>query len=111
MVLYDIANRAGLIVKSAAALDSEIFSHRNLNTFDVVAVLERIQHRVRKPRVKHVGHRPFSKIMSYPENRRLVKCPKQIRIQLPRRREVCPERFFDNHPGAKGTVRFTELFY
>ena len=38
MILYDVTDCAGLIVKSATALDPEIFSHGDLNTCDVRAI-------------------------------------------------------------------------
>ncbi len=43
MILYYVADRAGLIVKSSAALDSELFGHGDLNILDMSAVQEGLQ--------------------------------------------------------------------
>jgi hypothetical protein len=46
MVLNHIANRAGFIIERAPALDAEVLCHRDLHTFDVLAVPERLQERI-----------------------------------------------------------------
>ena len=43
MVLNDVANRASLFVKRAAALNSEVLGHRDLHALDMVAIPERLE--------------------------------------------------------------------
>src|SRR6266576_2224339 len=103
MILHYVADGAGLIVKGAAALDSEIFGHGDLNTFDMSAIPERLKERIREAGIKHVVDGPLAKVMVDTENCLLLEGPKQNRIEGPRRGEVCPEWFLDNDPGAFGT--------
>ena len=81
MILYYITDRAGLIIKGASALDSEIFRHSDLNTLDVRAIPERLQERIRKTAVKHVVDRLLAKVMIDAENCVLLESPKQNRIK------------------------------
>src|SRR5207244_8920386 len=60
MILYYVADRAGLVVKGAAALDSEVFGHSDLDTFDMRAIPERLQERVRESGIKHVVDGPLA---------------------------------------------------
>ena len=83
MILHYVADGAGLIVKGAAALDSEIFGHGDLNTLDMSAVPERLQKRIRKTRIKHAVDRPLAKIVIDAKNGLLVECAEQNRVQSP----------------------------
>src|SRR6202007_2279232 len=45
MVLDHIAERTGLIVKGASALDSEVLRHGDLYAFDMIAIAKMLQNR------------------------------------------------------------------
>ena len=46
MILDHVADGAGLLVESAAALHAEALRHRDLHALDVLAVPDRLQERV-----------------------------------------------------------------
>ena len=77
MVLDHVADGAGLIVKSASSLDTEVFRHRDLDAFDVVSVPERLHERVRKPEKKHVIYRLLAKVMINAEDRGFIEGAEQ----------------------------------
>src|SRR5437763_14721152 len=106
MILHYVADGAGLIVKGASALDSELFSHGDFNIVYVSATPEWLQEQRRKTGVKHVVDRPLAKVVMNAKNCMLLESAKQYRIQRPCRGEVCPKRLFDNDPSTIGTVRF-----
>src|SRR5262249_36835541 len=54
MILNNVAEGACLIVENSPALDSEIFSHRDLDAVDVIAIPERLQKRVREAKDQQV---------------------------------------------------------
>ena len=68
MVLDHVADRAGLIVESAAALDAEVLSHRDLDALDVVPVPERLHEGVGETEDEHVVYRPLSEVVVDAEN-------------------------------------------
>ena len=72
MILHHVADGADLIVKSAPALNAEIFRHRDLHALDCVTVPERFQHRVGETEEQHVVHGLFAEVMVNAENGLLV---------------------------------------
>src|SRR5215469_11672663 len=111
MILDNVANRAGLVVKRTPPLHAEVLRHRDLHALDVMAVPDRFQERVGEAEEHHVMHLPLPKIMVDPEDRCLVKGAEQESIQLLRRGEIVAEWFFDNYPGARRAARFDQLFH
>src|SRR5215471_1590213 len=99
MILDNITNGSGPIVKCAAALNPKFLRHRNLHTLDVIAIPKWLRERIRKAEVHNVVDWPFPKVMVDAENRGLRKFPKQNTVQLSRRGEVGSERLLDDHPG------------
>ena len=63
MILNHVADRADLIIESAPTLDPESFRHGDLDTFDMLAVPERLQVRVCEAEEKHIMNRLLPKIM------------------------------------------------
>ena len=100
MILYYVADSAGLIVKSAASLDSEFFSHGDLNILDMRAIPDRLQERIRETAVKHVVNRLLAKVMIDTENCLLLESSQQNRIQRPCRKA------WPGSPSRPTSVRF-----
>src|SRR5271163_1293145 len=100
MVLDDVADRSGLIVEAAAALDAKIFRHGNLHALDVVAVPERLHERVGEAEDDHIVYRPLSQVMIDPEDRSLIELPQKNLIQMSRRLQIVTERLFDDDAGV-----------
>jgi len=63
MILDDISNRAGLFVECATTLDSEVFRHRDLDAFDVVAVPDGLEQRIGEAKEDHVLDGRFAEVM------------------------------------------------
>ena len=100
MVLDDVADRAGLVVEAAAALDAEVLGHRDLHALDVLAVPERFEERVREAEEQHVVDRALAEVVVDPEDVALVERAEQDPVELARRGEVLAERLLDDDAGA-----------
>src|SRR6202022_3969741 len=68
MILNDVANRPGLIVKSAPALDPKVLGHRDLDAVDLVPVPKRLHERIGKTKHDQVVDGPLPEIMIDAEN-------------------------------------------
>ena len=94
MVLDDIADRSGHVVKSAAALHSEIFRHGDLHALDIVAIPECFRERVGETKDQHVVHRPLAEEMIDAENTGFIEDGEENFVQLQRRRPDRARRAF-----------------
>src|SRR5271170_8010859 len=101
MVLDDVADRSGLIVEAAAALDAEIFRHGDLHALDVVAVPERLHEGVGEAEDDHVVYRPLPQVMIDSENRGFIELPEENLIQMSRGLQIVTERFLDDDAGIR----------
>ena len=81
MVLNDIAHRADLLVKRTAPLDSEIFSHRDLDALDVIPIPKRLKHGVGKAEEQHAVDGLFPQVMVDAKNGFFVESLEQDLIQ------------------------------
>src|SRR6185436_7959185 len=90
MILNHVANRAGLIVECASALNSEVFRHRDLDALDLIAVPERLKERILEAEKDHVMNRPLAEVMVDAEDVLLVESPEQNPIERLRRDKVVP---------------------
>src|SRR5690348_13831103 len=106
MVLNDIPDGAGLIIKGAAALNAEILRHRDLNTFDVVAVPERFEKGIGEPEVEHILNRSLPEVMINTEYRLFGKSAGQSPVQFLSRGKVSSEWLFDDDTRACSKTRF-----
>ena len=111
MVLHHVADRAGLIVKSPAALNSEILRHRDLHVFDVGAVQQRLEERVCEPRKEHAVHRPFAQVVVDAEDGPFIESPQQNSIQRSRRGEIGAERLLHDDARALRRAGLAELLH
>src|SRR5580698_9775124 len=98
MILDDVADRAGLIVEAAAALNTKIFGHGDLHAFNIAPVPERFHERVCETEDEHVLHGPLSQVMVDPENCRFIEMPKKDLIEMSRRLQVVTEGLLDDDP-------------
>ena len=76
----------GGVVEGAAALDAEVLRHRDLHAFDVAAIPERLQDRIRKAHEQHVVDRALSEVMVDAEDVLLDERAEQDPVQVARRR-------------------------
>src|SRR5215470_4188178 len=90
VVLHHVADSAGLIVKTAAALYAEILGHGDLDALDVVAVPERLDKSVGKAEGEHVVNRALAEIVVNTKDVVLVESPKQNFIEFLCRCEIMP---------------------
>ncbi len=84
MILHYVADGAGLIVESAAALDSEIFGHSDLNALDMSAVQQGFQKRICETRIEHSVDWAFAQVVVDAKNGLLLESAEQNRIQSAR---------------------------
>jgi hypothetical protein len=63
-----VANGAGLIIEIASILHTEAFRHGDLNAVDVDAVPDRLEHRIRKSRIKYVLYWLLAEVVSCHQN-------------------------------------------
>src|ERR1017187_6602437 len=111
MVLNDIADGPGHVVKSAAALYSEIFRHVDLYALDIMAVPECFGERVREAKDQHVVHRPLAEEVIDAENTGLVEDGEEDFIQLQGGSHVMPEGFFDDDSRTASAIRFRDMLH
>src|SRR6266436_6118900 len=109
MVLHHVANGAGLVVKTSAALHAKVLCHGDLHTLDVVAIPEGFDKGVGETEGQEVVYCSFAKIVVNAKDVGLIERPKQNLVQLLRRREIVPEGFLDDDARASGTIRFRQV--
>ena len=100
-----VAQRADGIVEVSAVLDPEPFGHRDLDRRDVVAVPDRLEHRVREPEVEELSEAHLPQEVVDPEQLRLVDVLVDLRGQLARGLEVVAERLLDDDSSGLGQAR------
>ena len=96
MILDDVSQRAGFLVKRPAALHAQCFRHRDLDVIDEVAVPHRLENAVGKAEDQQVLHRFLAEVMVDAEDLALVKHRVHLVIQFARRIQVMPEGLFDD---------------
>src|SRR5215469_6927815 len=97
MILNDVTNRAGFIIKNTPALDSEVFCHRDLHAFDMITVPKRLQERVSKAEKKHIMHRPLPQVMVNAKDGLLVKRAQQGPVENLCGDEIAAKGLFDDN--------------
>src|SRR5215470_9458917 len=105
MVLDHVADCSSLIVKPSAALNPEVFRHRNLDALDVVAVPKRFHKCVGEAESQYVVDRALTQVVVDSEDIAFVKSPKQNPVQFLSRCEVVAERFLHDDSRSPSAVR------
>ena len=100
-----VAQRADGVVEVAAVLDAEALGHRDLDRRDVVAVPDRLEHRVREPQVEDLGQPHLAQEVVDPVELGLVEVLVDLLVERARRGEVVPERLLDHHARRLGQAR------
>jgi hypothetical protein len=88
-----------------AILDAEILRHGDLDTGDVIAVPQRLKHRVGEPRVDDVLHGLLAQIMVDPENVLLREQLHRFAVQRSAGFAVVSKWLLDHQPRVPGAVR------
>ena len=110
VILDDVPDRARRIVEGAAALDSEVLRHGDLNALHVCPIPERLQDRVREAKEQHVVDGAFAEVVVDPEDVGLGERAEQDPVQGTRRHQIRPEWFLDDDAGTVGASRMRQLF-
>ena len=92
----DVAERADRVVEVAAILDAEALGHRDLDAREVVAVPDRLEHRVREPQVEDLLQAHLPEVVVDPVELRLVDVLVQLGGERARGGEVVAERLLDD---------------
>ena len=100
MVLDDVAQAAGRLVKAAALFNAEVLRHRDLHAGDILAVPDRLEKRIGEAEIQDVHDRFFAQVMVDPKDRRFRKDTTRDRLERDGRGQVATERLFDNDAGV-----------
>ena len=110
MILHDVTNGAGLVVKGTATLDAEVLGHSDLDTIDEVAVPKGFHEGVSKTEHEHIVDRPLAEIVVDSEDVLFLVSTVKNLVECLRGDEVITEWFFNDDTRASGTARFHQLF-
>ncbi len=102
VVDHHVAQRADRVVEVAAILDPELLGHRDLDGLDVVAVPDRLEHRVGEAQEQQLDQAHLAQEVVDPVELRLVDVGVQLVGQRARRLQVVAERLLDDHPRVGG---------
>src|SRR5215831_11354337 len=110
MVLDHIADRSSLIVKPSAALNPEVFRHRDLDALNVVAVPEGLHKCVGEAERHHIVHSSLTEVMVDAEDVGFIEGTEQNLVQFLRGCQIVPEGLLDYDARAPPTVGHGEMF-
>ncbi len=105
----DVAQRADGIVEVPAVLDAEVLGHRDLDIRDVVAIPDRLDHRVREAQIQQLVGAHLPEEVVDPVQLRLVDRLVDFRRERARGLEVVAERLLDDHARGLCQVRVLQL--
>ena len=105
----DVAQRADGVVEVAAVLDAEALGHRDLHAGDVVAVPDRLDHRVAEAQVQELVGAHLAEEVVDPVQLGLVDVLVDFRGQRARGGEVVAERLLHDHAPGLGQAGVGEL--
>src|SRR5450759_4432517 len=110
MVLDDVAQAAGSLVKRAAATHAEILGQRDLDAGHAIAVPDRLEEGIGEAEIKDVHDRLLAEEVIDAEDRIFREHRPRDAIELPRRGQVASEWFFDDDARVLGQARGAEPF-
>src|SRR6478672_10308777 len=94
MILNDVAQTSRSLVERPAPVHAELLGERDMNARDVVAIPDGLEKGVRDTKVENVHDRFLPQIVIDPEDGVLGEHGARHRVELARRGEIAPERFF-----------------
>jgi len=109
VILYYVADGAGLLIERAPALDPKVLRHRDLDTLDMVAIPQGFEHCIAETEVHHIMHGTLAEEMVQTEDGLFFESPKQDAVEFPGRISIAAERFFDNDARPVAAARFSKL--
>jgi hypothetical protein len=109
VVLDHVTQRADGVVEPAAALDAEIFGHRDLHAGHALAVPQVGQRDVGEPQVLELDDRLLAEEVIDAQDLALAQQPVQPGVQFVGRRQVVSERLLDRDPAVAQELRRAEL--
>src|SRR5205823_5108796 len=98
MVLEDVPDRARLLVVARAAFDPDRLGDGDLDVVDELAVPDRLEDAVREAQREHVLDGLLAEVVVDAEDLVLREALGDQPVQVPRRREIEPERLLDDQP-------------
>src|SRR6202012_5268802 len=102
VILHNVANCAGGVVEGAAALNTEILGHGDLDALDVVAIPEGLHEGVCEAEHEEVVHRALAEVMVDTKYVYFVEGFVENLIQFASGFEVAAKGLFDDDAGAVG---------
>ena len=111
MILHDIADRSGLIIKCATALNAEVLGHCDLNAFNIIAVPERFQKGIGEAKDQHIVHGPLAKIVVNAVHVGLVECAQEHSVQFLGRGQIIAEGLFDDDACSLAATGVRQFLY
>ena len=108
MVLDHVPHHAGLLVELAPAGDAETLGHGDLDRFDVLAIPDRLEERIREPEIQQILNGFLGQVVIDSEDLGFVERGVQDPVEVPGRLEAPAERLLEYDPGAVRAARLVE---
>ena len=108
MILDHVEKSANSVVEAPTVLNVESFGHGDLDAANIVAVPERLEHRIGKPRVEDVLNRLLAQIMVDAKDRLFGEVLQQCAVERLRRFAIAAERFFNDEAGVDVETALSE---
>ena len=104
VVLDDVAQRPRLLVEAGAGLDADGLGDGDLHVVDVLPAPQGLEDAVAEPEDEEVLDGLLAEVVVDAVDALLGEDGVQLRVQLPRRGAVVPERLLDDHADRKSVV-------
>ena len=101
VVLHHVAQRAGVVVKSAALFNAQVFRHGDLDVGNVLATPQGLKQRIAKAQCKQVLYRGFAEVMVDTEHLLFAEHAAHGFVDGAVGGQVMAQRLFKHHAGGR----------
>jgi hypothetical protein len=108
VVLDDIADRPGGVIKVTSSFDPELLRHCDLHTLDVIPVPDRLQKAIGEAKEQKIENRFFTEVVVDPKDSRFRKHRVKCSVQQLSRGKVVSKGLLDDDSCIFYAVRFGE---
>ena len=109
MILHHVAQRAGVVVITAAMLHAHGFGDGDGHIINVATIPDRLEERIGKTKRQNVLHRFLAEIMINPKNLGFLETGGENGVQGARRFQIVADGFLDHDPRPFAVARQSGL--